>query len=137
MLEAKLKGLKGDLREWNRVEYGNVEMGLSLLREEIEDLYGKCERGALSYEEVDLRKSKFEELWRLWNSKVTLLFHRSRSKWLKEGNANTMFFHASLKSRATQNEIKALKSDNEWVFEVNDIRRMVVEYFKEHMACFE
>ena len=113
-----------------RVEYGNVEMRLTLLREEIEKLDEKSKSGALSNEEVDVRKLKFKELWRLWKSKETLLFQRSRSKWLKEGDANSKFFHCSVRSRAHRNEIKALKVDIEWVFEVDEIRREVVVYFK-------
>ena len=65
VLKSKLKGLKGDSRDWNRVEYGNVEMRLTLLREEIEKLDEKSECGALSNEEVDVRKFKFDEHRRL------------------------------------------------------------------------
>jgi hypothetical protein len=40
VLQSKLKGLKGVIREWSRVEYGNVDMRLNSLREEIEELDG-------------------------------------------------------------------------------------------------
>jgi hypothetical protein len=119
------------------VEYGNVERRLSLLREEIEELDGKCELGLLSNEEVEVRKVKFEELWKLWKSKEALLFQRSRSKWLKEGDVNSKYFHGCVKSRAHRNGIKALKVGNDWVFEVNEIRRVVVDYFKAHVASEE
>ena len=69
VLKGKLKGLKGDIREWNKVEYGNVEMRLTLLREEIEELDRKCEDSLLTTQEVEVRKLNFEELWRLWKSK--------------------------------------------------------------------
>lgn len=42
-----------------------------------------------------------------------------------------------MKSRAHHNDIKALKVGNGWVFEVNDIRRVVVDYFKAHVASDE
>jgi len=45
VLKSKFKDLKGDIRGWNKVEYGNVEMRLSLLRDEIEELDGKSDNG--------------------------------------------------------------------------------------------
>lgn len=125
VFRSKLKGLKWDIREWNKVEYGNVE---------IEELDGKCDHGVLSIVEVVERKHKFEELWRLWNSKEFLLIQRAKSKWLKEGDANSKFFHCCVKSRMHSNGIKALKVNNEWVFGVNEIRGEVVDYFKRQVA---
>jgi len=119
------------------VEYGNVEMRLSVLRNEIEELDGKGDRGVLSNAEVEVRKSKFEELWRLWKSKESLLIQRSRSKWLKEGDANSKYFHCCVKSRIHSNGIKMLQVNNDWVFGVNEIRSVVVDYFKRQVPSSE
>lgn len=45
VLKLKLKSLKETIRERNRMEYGNVERHLALLRDEIEELDGKCDIG--------------------------------------------------------------------------------------------
>lgn len=58
------------------MEYGNVERRLALLRDEIEELDGKCDIGLLSNEEVEMRKVKFEELWKLWKSKEAFYFSK-------------------------------------------------------------
>jgi len=134
VLRSKLKGLKWDIHEWNKVKYGNVEVRLEVLRKEIEEFDGKSDRGVLSNVEVEERKLKFVELWRLWKSKESLLIQRSRSKWLKEGDANSKFFHCCVKSRMHSNGIKALKVNNELVFGVNEIRSEVVDYFKRQVA---
>jgi len=85
VLKSKLKALEGEIREWNKVEYGNVEMRLNLLRQEIEELDGFSDSRFLTNDEGVIRKHKFEELWKLWKSKESILFQRSRSKWLREG----------------------------------------------------
>jgi hypothetical protein len=85
VLKSKLQGLKEDIRVWNKVEYGNIDLRLVNLREDIEDLDAKGELGILSNEEVEVIKMKFKELWRLWKSKEALWFQRCKSKWLREG----------------------------------------------------
>lgn len=50
------------------------------------------EGGILTHAEVEVRKIKFGELWRLLRSKYGLLVQRSKSKWLKGTNANSKFF---------------------------------------------
>jgi hypothetical protein len=120
VLKSKLKGLKGDIREWNKVEYGNVEMRLVSLRDDIEELDAKSEMGMLTMQEVEDRRLKFAELWRLWKSKESMLLQMSKSKWLKEGDANSKYFHRCIKSRALRNGIKTLNVGNKWVYEVGD-----------------
>lgn len=61
-----------------------MEARVDILVEDIRVLDEKGEEGALSEFEVGLRKSKFEELWRLLKVKDALIAQRSKSRWLKE-----------------------------------------------------
>jgi hypothetical protein len=83
---------------------------------------------------VEVRKYNFEELWRLLKAKDALVAQRSRSKWLKEGDANTKYFHNCVKVRKSRNSIKALREIDGWVVSPYDVRRKVVEYFKNIVA---
>ena len=133
VLKSKLKSLKASLKEWNRREYGNVETRLVKLKEDIDELDKRSERSLLSVEEVATRKHLFVEFWNLAKSKESLMAQRSRSKWLKEGDTNSKYFHRCVKTRTSRISMKALKVDGEWAQTPCDVRKVVVDYFKRHV----
>lgn len=57
---------------------------------------------------------------------------KSRSTWLKEGDQNTKFFHASTKQRRARNRITKLKRpDGLWAEKYERIEHTTTEYFQE------
>jgi hypothetical protein len=98
--------------------------------EEISVLDVRSESRGLSSEEVCRRKQLFEELWHLKISKVSQITQRSRQNWLREGDSNTRFFHACIKSRLKKNHISALRIDDDWIDTPSSIRQAAVDYFK-------
>ncbi|MCI12598.1 transposon TX1 putative protein, partial [Trifolium medium] len=132
VLKEKLKRLKGFLKGWNKEVYGSVDTKIGKLVDTIEMLDLKGEREGLSTEEVLLRKGSFNQMWLLLKSKDSMEFQKSRSRWLKEGDANTGFFHACVKSRNRSNSLVALRKGREWLSHPVEVRREVVSYFREH-----
>jgi len=107
---------------------------VKLLVEDIPNLDAKGELVALSNEEVELRKVKFKEMWRLLKCREASVFQRSKSKWLKEGDENSKHFHRCVKARAARNSLKAIKVDGEWVETPMEVRRTVVNFFQSHVV---
>jgi len=135
VLKEKLKATKINIKEWSKTEYGGMEDRLECLIEEIKCLDEKGEVEGLNDVEILNRKGKFGELWRLLKAKDSLVVQRSRSKWLKEGDTNSNFFHNCVKSRASRNSLKALRVDDMWVTSPFEVRKAVVEFFTNHVEA--
>jgi len=133
VLKSKLKELKEEIRVWSKQVYGDIDFKVARLVEDIVDLDVKGEFGVLSSGEVELRKLKFDEMWKLLKCKEASVFQRSKSKWLKEGDENSKYFHQWVKARVAKNSLKAIKVDGVWVDKPEDVRREVVAYFRRQL----
>lgn len=109
--------------------FGHVNSNLQRLVAEISSLDINAEQHGLSEEEVELIRSKFVDLWAALKTKETILRQKSKVKWIKEGDSNSSFFHASLVSRRRRNLLAAIQVDNLWVEEVNQIKGEVERHF--------
>ena len=89
---------------------GALQHNWSVNRHEIDELSKK----------VDQLRSQEENFWQ----------QRSRVQWLREGDANTSFFHQSTLQRRRRNKVAALK-DNEgvWVENPRQVRKLIDEHF--------
>lgn len=60
-------------------------------------------------------------------AKESYLRHRSRVKWLKEGDQNTRFFHNFVKGKLTRSRISSfVYSDGHFLTEENDIKKEIL-----------
>ncbi|CAH9114583.1 unnamed protein product [Cuscuta europaea] len=68
---------------------------------------------------------------------------RGNIKWLKEGDANTKFFHRAAKEKVSKQHIHAIKKHNsEWCYTAKEIGEEAVSFFKnlysfEHTGSFD
>ncbi|PNX63123.1 cysteine-rich receptor-like protein kinase, partial [Trifolium pratense] len=66
---------------------------------------------------------------------ASICWQQSRSRWLKEGDASTKYFHSVLASRRRGNIISSLQVDNIMVGGVAPIRHAIVSHFASHFKA--
>ncbi|GAU38294.1 hypothetical protein TSUD_157790 [Trifolium subterraneum] len=102
------------------------EVRKRLLMDQIKEIDLKSESRGLSDVDVETRKRLFGELWTLLKGIDASTFQRSRSRWLKEGDANTSYFHARVKARGRKNCISVLHSDSGMVEGPGNVRQATI-----------
>jgi hypothetical protein len=134
VLKEKLKRLKVAIMEWNGATFRGSEREKQNLIDEISALDLKSETLGLVDDEVVRRKKLFDVLWHILKSIDAMTFQRSRSKWLKEEDTNSKFFHICINSRQRRNKVVALNTPNGWVEGPVHVKAAVVAYFRNHFA---
>ncbi|GAU12294.1 hypothetical protein TSUD_142030 [Trifolium subterraneum] len=70
-----------------------------------------------------------------WKDVPSICWQQSRSLWLKEGDANTKFFHSVLASRMRGNSISSLQVNGATTEGVHPIRQAVFTHFASHFKA--
>jgi len=90
----------------------------------------KDEEGTLFLEEAEARGHLLAEFWKLSTINESILYQKSRSKWLKQGDMNTTFFHALINRRNRVNAINRIWKDNSWVDDPRQVKSVIKDTFE-------
>lgn len=103
VVKEKLKMLKEDLKVWNREVFGHLDFKIEKHKSVIEQLDVIDEVFGLEEDEYTRRQEAIASLYRDFKWRNNMLAQKSRSKWIKEGDSNTRFFHSCINRRKKRN----------------------------------
>ncbi|KAL8547280.1 hypothetical protein ACS0TY_006850 [Phlomoides rotata] len=130
VIKEKLKILKSELKGWSKVVFGELERKIEEKKTEIERLDIMDDALGLEPEEEEQRRNLMNDLMKETNWREKQLFQKARVKWIKEGDANSKFFHNWVKKRHKRNELSGLWQGNVWLESVGDVKSAIQRYFK-------
>lgn len=127
----KLKNVKKELKKLNSKEFAQVA-------EKVEDARHRLYEAQVQLQDdianIELQQAEREHTHQLkyWSAvEESIMKQKSRIDWLKLGDANTKFFHASMKQRQQRNRMKTIfKADNTLCKEPKEIRAEVENFYK-------
>ncbi|CAJ2631177.1 unnamed protein product [Trifolium pratense] len=128
VLKEKLKLLKESLKIWNKEVFGILDLNIEKTVKDINDFEGLLENNDGDFDYLK-REGLNKDFWNQLNYKDNLLKQKSRTKWLKEGDSNSRFFHQSIKGRRRRNQLVALRDGDHWVQGVDEIKKFVKHFF--------
>src|ERR1044072_2046451 len=129
VLKEKLKLLKEKLKVWNKEIFGDLNLKRKDLIARLNELDKQVEDGGPNDENSKQRKEVSAELWSVARFHESLLRQKFRTKWIKEGDANTKFFHRCINWRRRLNNLDGVLLDGRWEEEPALVKKGVQEFF--------
>uniref|UniRef100_A0A803P438 CCHC-type domain-containing protein n=1 Tax=Cannabis sativa TaxID=3483 RepID=A0A803P438_CANSA len=126
--QRKLQITKQELKCWNLNKFGFVDRRLKDLKHSLGLIQGAPVTQSLLENEAGIQleilelEAKMEKIWK----------QKSRENWLKYGDNNTKFFHASTVVRRRKNRVSCIEtSPNVWIPSRHDIDQYFQDKFQE------
>ncbi|PNX79707.1 cysteine-rich receptor-like protein kinase, partial [Trifolium pratense] len=132
VLKEKLKMMKVALKDWHKTHVQNVPSRIETLKDRLSLLDQRGEEVDLSGEELAELHGVTADLHSLSRLHASICWQQSRSLWLKEGDANSKYFHSVLASRSRRNAISVIQVEGSTLEDVAHIRQAVFSHFASH-----
>ncbi|PKI62164.1 hypothetical protein CRG98_017537 [Punica granatum] len=132
VLYKKLRNLKTHLRDFNKIEFGNVHAQVTDIQHELAQVQSTlmdsaCGSPEAIKKETDLRVKLLVALDR----EEKLLKQKSMVEWLRAGDQNTSFFQKAVRGRMAHSTIRVLYSTSGTKLEgVQEIKDEAIKFFE-------
>jgi hypothetical protein len=135
VLRGKLKMIKEALKEWHLAHSKHIPGKIESLKKRQSDLDEKGAEDGLSDEELHELRGVIHDIHSLSRVNTSIIWQQSRLHWLKDGDANSRYFHSVMSSRRRRNSIAALMVNGILVEGVQPIRNAVFTHFRDHFTA--
>ncbi|XP_030453714.2 uncharacterized protein LOC115675253 [Syzygium oleosum] len=125
-LKEKLQVVTRVLTIWSKKKFSNSHHKIESLKKELLEITNNIH----VLEEKSKIMSIKQEIETLWRRKEMYWGMRSQINWLKWGDKNTKYFHATTIQRRNRNRVSMLQfPEGEWIRDKNQLQQMTMTYF--------
>jgi len=87
-----------------------------------------------SNQQVQELKKTQADLWEKATLHESIVRQKSRSKWIKEGDTNTSYFHKIINYSRRRNALRGMLIDGSWVENLNLIKAEILQHFQSRFS---
>ena len=117
------------MKVWSKEQFGDTFKKVKHIQEELNKFDEDTMDRQLSPQEMMSKKQLQEALWVAAQSHESLLRQKSRSRWIKEGDCNSKYFHKLMNVSRRNNLLKGIMIDDIWVDEPKKVKEAVRMFF--------
>ncbi|XP_058785957.1 uncharacterized protein LOC131660684 [Vicia villosa] len=124
ILKEKLRLLKDKLRRWNEEVFGRIDLEVEQGVRELNLADLTLEGEDVDYFEETLGRRKYAScrICRNMRLKENMFLQKARLKWMKEGDANSGFYHKVMKEKRSINHLGPIQVEGGMVESVEHVR---------------
>lgn len=133
IVKEKIKLLKEKLHGWNKEVFGLFDLNVETMVKELNALHHVL---GVTWDEETLlqRKEVHTKFWKDIHLKESLLLQMSKARWVKEGDANSKYFHSIVRYRRRRSTLTLLDENGSMVDDVEGVKSRVKRHLE---SCFD
>eukprot|EP00256_Glycine_max_P043978 XP_006595308.1 uncharacterized protein LOC102667235 [Glycine max] len=128
-LKCKLQNLKQRLKNWSKDNIGDLGNKVKQIQQKLNDLENSMTTQPSDQQVQELKKTQ-ADLWEKATLHESIMRQKSRSKWIKEGDSNTSYFHKIINHSRRRNSLRGMLIDGIWVENPNLIKAKILQHFQ-------
>ena len=114
MFKEKIKGVKARLKIWNKEQFGDTHQKVATIEKELNRLEFEGDDRQLFDQELLVSKKLQDELWATAQSHESLLRQKAKTRWIKEGDYISKFFHRVVNLNRRSNTLRGVFVNGVW-----------------------
>jgi len=129
VLKNKLKNLKQRLKLWSKENSADICTQIKQLQQHMNELENSMPSQPSEQQIKQLREVQ-SKLWEKANLHESILRQKARSRWVKEGDSSSSYFHKLINYSRRRNAIRGLMIDGSWVEDPLLVKAEILQHFQ-------
>ncbi|XP_074265780.1 uncharacterized protein LOC141588225 [Silene latifolia] len=131
-LAKNLKNLKPGLKRLNMEGFSDIEKATGILEKQVEEMQVQLGVDPSDVSLINQECEASKKLKELQCARDSFLYQKAKGEWIKDGDANTSYFHSIIKKRRNRNKFFVIEDMNGKTYDTSDqVQSAFLEFYEQ------